>query len=117
MQLTKEQALFYHRQMWGDMQHDLGDCPTGAERANYKERWCEEHSLTGMIANDCFLCEYVFHNWESVSCNNCPIIWGDEDKVPCWYCCGDDDDSPNSYYNMPISQLLALPEREIDEVN
>ncbi len=107
MKLTKEQALFYHRQMWTDMQRDLGDCPTGIERVNYKEKWCEEHFLTDMIANDCFLCEYAFHNSESIGCNSCPIIWGDED------CCG----NSNSYRNMPISRLLALPEREFNEVN
>lgn len=117
MELTREQALKLHRQMWTDMQRDLGDCPTGIERVNYKEKWCEEHFLTGMIANDCFLCEYAFHNSESIGCNSCPIIWGNEDKTPCGYCCGDDYDNSNSYHNMPISQLLALPEREISEDN
>lgn len=117
MELTRERALELHRQMWSDMQRDLGDCPIGIERVDYKERWCEEHSLTGMIANDCFLCEYAFCNSESIGCNSCPIIWGDEDKMSCGYCCGDDDDRSNSYHNMPISEILALPERKISEDN
>lgn len=32
MKLTREEALKYHRQMWSDMQRELGDYPKAAER-------------------------------------------------------------------------------------
>ena len=36
MILTREQALEYHRQMWRDMQKDLGDRPDWDDRMFYK---------------------------------------------------------------------------------
>lgn len=97
MKLTKEQALSYHRQMWGDMQRDLGDCPSPSDRVQYKANWCIDHGFND-LCNYCFLCEYA-----SEICEHCPIVWPDED-------CG----GSNNYRHwatMPISRLLALPER------
>lgn len=97
MILTREEALKYHRQMWGDMQKELGDNPTSYERIHFKEEWCAKHFPGEPIFNFCFLCEYVSNN--SVSC--CLIDWPYSTCVTHSY-----------YYNAPISEILALPERK-----
>jgi len=97
MKLTKEQALSYHRQMWGDMQRDLGDCPSPSDRVIYKSQWCIEHGFDNLY-NYCFLCEYV-----SGVCEYCPIVWPEED------CKG--KSNYGDWLMMSISRLLALPER------
>ena len=97
MKLTKEQALSYHRQMWGDMQRDLGDCPSPSDRVIYKSQWCIEHGFDELY-NYCFLCEYV-----SGVCEYCPIVWPEED------CKG--KSNYGDWLMMPISRLLTLPER------
>lgn len=118
MKLTRERALELHRQMWTDMQRDLGDCPTAEQRIRYKSNWCKRNSFERINFN-CFLCEYTYEHTlgHFMNCDKCPIVWGDEDDPYCFFrhCCGVNDDSPNSYYNMPISQLLTLPERNIEE--
>ncbi len=111
MKLTKEQALFYHRQMWTNMQCDLGDTPSGDQRIDYKRKWCLVHFPHEQIENNCFLCEYdktFGHN----SCKSCPIRWAYEDDCTVCYCT-----NYGYYYRAPISEILALPEREFNEVN
>ena len=106
--LTRERALELHRQMWSDMQKDLGDNPIGTDRVEYKIQWCNKHFPTEHIDNHCFLCEYANMTDKFYSCMYCPIKWPNEaefDGVS--YC------THNSYYyNAPISEILALPERE-----
>ena len=117
MKLTKEQALSYHRQMWSNMQRDLGDCPTGGQRVQYKDTWCAEHFPDDPMLESCFLCEYVDQHMEDFDrpCERCPIIWPNENEVSKFFCC---TGSKNGrYYNMSISELLALPERKTNEVN
>ena len=113
MKLTRERALELHRQMWTDMQKELGDNPTGGDRVIYKAEWCLKHFPNEHIANDCFLCEYAYNNYIS-NCNRCPIRWTTEnnDDAVTTYCCYD-----NYYYNTPISEILALPERELRKEN
>ena len=41
--LTKEEALKLHRQMWSDMQKELGDNPSYFERLDFKDEWCKKH--------------------------------------------------------------------------
>ena len=43
MKLTKEKALELHRQMWSDMQKDLGDNPPRTIRGDYKRYWLRKH--------------------------------------------------------------------------
>ena len=106
--LTRERALELHRQMWGDMQRDLGDEPRDIERIKYKAQWCHKHFPTAHIDNDCFLCKYVSANDES-NCVRCPIKWPNESKADGIHCyCTIDE----YYYKAPISEILALPERE-----
>ena len=113
MELTREQALKLHRQMWTDMQQELGDTPNSFERELYKRKWRREHFPDENIRDCCFLCEYAHNKYKSdggFPCRYCLIKWD------CNYCF-EGDGIKKSYRNMPISQLLALPEREIDEVN
>lgn len=120
MELTREQALKLHRQMWTDMQHDLGDCPMKRQRFNYKDEWTYEHFPDESIQYSCFLCEYADQHIKDSDglCEECPIIWPNENEASDdsgYFCCSGRESG--RYYNMPISQLLALPEREIGEVN
>lgn len=103
MELTRERALELHRQMWTDMQFDLGNYPTGGERVEYKKDWCKTHFPNERVLNDCFLCEY------SKSCGSCPVKWPTEIRGYCH--CTEND----YYYKAPISEILALPEREVEE--
>ena len=104
LKLTKEKALELHRQMWSDMQRELGNCPTGYQRVKYKEKWCKEHYPNYDIDGNCFLCEYTSHTLSFVltlDCKKCPIAW------PHNYC------KHNNYYlTAPISEILELSERK-----
>ncbi len=108
MKLTREEALKLHRQMWSDMQRDLGDKPENIDRIRYKEQWCHKHFPIEHITNNCFLCEYVAVN-DGFSCMRCPIKWSNESKADSSYCYCIID---NYYYKAPISEILELPERE-----
>lgn len=96
MKLTREEALELHRQMWGDMQKDLGDCPDYVDRLSYKSEWCNKRFPTEEISAFCFLCEYAGND-----CNHCPIDWGAEDCFS----------GEVTYRYSLISEILALPER------
>lgn len=103
MKLTREKALKYHRQMWTDMQKELGDKPQGGKRVLFKETWCEEHFPDEDIEADCFLCAYVRDGHGGCARGrDCLIVW------PYGGCT-----AHNYYYDAPISEILALPEREV----
>ena len=114
MKLTKEKALELHRQMWADMQEVLGDNPSRMDRFAYKVRWIAERFPNDFVCNDCFLCEYCvnqqFSNRDDFDYDfcKCPIAW------PNGRC---EDGDNEAWYNMSISEILALPERgdEVDE--
>lgn len=101
MKLTREEALKFHRQMWTDMQKELGDNPRGGARVKFKDQWCKEHFPEEFVATNCFICEYIFNN-SSCSCGNCLIDWP---YKKCY--------SQAYYYMAPISEILALPERVV----
>ena len=102
LNLTREEALKLHRQMWTDMQKDLGDCPNPGERVEYKADWCLEHGYD--ICNNCFLCEYdLQHSADTKRCD-CLIEWKYDNCIRNRYC-----------YETPISEILALPERKVAE--
>lgn len=108
MKLTREEALKLHRQMWTDMQTALGDNPSLKERCEFKIRWCEAHFPNEEIGCHCFLCEYVSKNYND-DCDYCPIKWDDNYDNDC---CAYDG---VTYGYSPISEILALPEREVDD--
>ena len=105
MQLTREKALELHRQMWADMQRDLGDEPSPEQRNRYKAEWCRKHFPRDIILCNCFLCAYdgESHCWNYGDCE-CLIKW------PRGRC--EDGSCKDDWRYMPISTLLALPERE-----
>lgn len=111
--LTREKALELHRQMWADMQRDLGDNPSRRGRIDYKRRWIKKHFPEfideedwELIRNNCFLCEYAGDYTEC----ECPIEW------PAGKCeDGDRDCDERNWQYIPISELLALPERRMEE--
>lgn len=114
MILTREEALSYHRQMWTNMQRDLGNNPSALQREKYKRQFCKKYFPKQNIRDNCFLCEYVetiaSNSDHFISCEYCPIKWD-------FNVCFDGGSVKKSYRNMPISELLALPERDIKEVN
>ena len=103
MKLTREEALNLHQEMWTDMKAELGDNPPEGSRLKFKEDWCFRHFPNEEIYCKCFLCEYVMGKREG-DCDICPIVWPNETCHHNHY-----------YYNAPISEILALPERRTDE--
>lgn len=101
MKLTREEALKLHRQMWTDMQKDLGDCPDRVGRSMYKMEWCQKHFPDDNIEADCFVCEYAVKN--DIECADCPIDWGGSSCIS----------GIVTYCHSPINEILALPEREV----
>ena len=103
MKITREEALRLHRQMWTDMQTALGDNPTLGERVDYKASWCSQHFPNEEVDNHCFLCEYAD------DCDHCPIKWDvDYDNANC-------EGFVVNYLYSPISVILALPERKVED--
>lgn len=122
--LTREDALKLHRQMWSDMKSDLGDCPAGWERSDYKSEWCDAKFPANIISYNCFLCEYG--EQQSIKefgglgnrCQFCPIDWSvllaDSESVLKSTCFRRYMGRANTYIyeDAPISEILALPERK-----
>lgn len=109
MELTRKGALKLHRRMWKDMQEKLGDNPTDDDREEFKIQWCEEHGYADIACN-CFICEYACQ--EKLNCRDCIIKWG-TDTGSCMGACENDNGerATNACYEMPISWVLAQPER------
>ena len=116
MDLTREQALKLHRQMWNDMKEKLGDNPPKYARQHFKIQWCKEHFPYEGILSACFLCEYVkqLAPTRPLRCHNCPINWGkNEEKFNCQ---GYSISGNNADYRYDaISKILELPERKVSE--
>lgn len=105
MKLSEEMAVRLHRMMWSVMQRELGNIPSGKERAQFKFAWIHQHFPSESVANDCWLCEYAASVTEresgSLYCKYCPISW------PNRHC----NTLDFSYAKEPISEILALPAR------
>lgn len=105
MELTRERALELHRKMWTNMQRDLGNDPSVLQREKYKRQFCEKYFPKQNIRDNCFLCEYVETIAPNfIDCKYCPIKWD-------YNYCFEGGGMKKSYRNIPISELLALPER------
>ena len=110
MKLSKEEALRLHREMWSDMQKELGDCPSAFKRELFKEEWCDKHFPNTYISHCCFLCEYA------IDCDHCPINWSSLNFFKTNRCYADYRGTLSIYerrifLTAPISEILALPER------
>ena len=101
MKLTRKEALRLHREMWSDMQKELGDNPRADKRVIFKQKWCDKHFPTTVVECDCFLCAYTFGTLGETCYDGCPISWPNGRCIKNGY-----------YYIAPISEILALPERE-----
>lgn len=111
MDLTREEALKLHRQMWTDMQNDIGNDPDGKDRESYKAYWCRKHGFAN-TKNYCFLCEYS-HVKSLWFCHHCPIKWPTQYGTCISSFLEDGTRVGGDYYLIaPISEILALPERE-----
>ena len=116
-ELTREEAITLHREMWLDMQDELGDEPYSDERAAFKRKWVAEHFPNEHVNSNCFLCEYA----QSVTkdsftrCRKCPIAWSSSSRPCCipsdWLVCS--GANVIDYRYSPISAILALPEIEV----
>lgn len=115
--LTRKEALRLHREMWTDMQKELGDSPTTADRLVFKREWLKKHGYTDVL-HSCFLCEYVFNKNDKVSyCLLCPIDWSPLSANMSNYCTSPYRQSKSCHNdsihgNAPISEILALQEKE-----
>lgn len=102
MKMSEEMAVRLHRMMWSDMQRELGDCPDGTVRIDFKHEWVKRNFPGESIASDCWLCEYassVENRSGGPYCMHCPIKW------PSWHC----NTMDFSYAKEPISEILAVP--------
>lgn len=109
---TFDESLNLHREMWRDMQCELGDSPSGGERKQFKKDWVKKHGY-GVIESDCFLCEYTAQI--DKSCGYCPIVWhsGGRPIACCYSFCHISGGTIGNYYlNANISEILSLRERD-----
>lgn len=106
MDLTREEALKLHRQMWTDMRKELGDCPTYGERRDFKRKWVGERFPEEKVSANCFLCEYI----NGLRCSYCPVNWGRDGEAG--NACEKTVGTGVDWRRSPISEILALPERE-----
>lgn len=125
--LTREEALKLHAEMWTEMQEKLGDNPSATDREDFKSDWCDKKFPNYIVAYNCFLCEYGeqqsfkrYRDYVHDRCKFCPIDWRrlsawkykDDEVCKCYhsYINGYSDDL--IYKVAPISDILALPERK-----
>ena len=101
--LTGKEALRKHREMWEAMRETLGDNPSPGARARFKYDWCEAHGDADISAH-CYLCQFVEEH--KLRCEDCPIDWNGQRS--CF-------EGTVSYRFSPLSEILALPERKVNE--
>lgn len=80
MELTREEAIRIHRDMWRYLK-EHGAEYNALERCDLKKQYCKEHGYS--FYYDCVLCEYAEQNG---GCDACPAIWGGEDKKKKAFC-------------------------------
>lgn len=131
MKLSKEDAIRLHREMWTAMQKELGDIlkwDFGRNpRSLFKERWCNENVPGINVKYDCLLCEYAVRQARkksdedyfedyfedgTVYCQYCPIDWPHDKECSAYFC---ECETGVVWSKSPISEILALPEREEDK--
>ena len=122
MDLTREQALKLHREMWGDMQKERGNNPDCFARYNYKAKWLNKHGYDSDMLNHCFLCAYASKKADESGgnmCKYCPIDWSeltpDDSSRRYGFCTYKNPDLLEVWQTAPISEILALPERKVEE--
>ena len=123
-QLTREEALRLHRDMWYKMLIKHGDDAGVEKRVEFKEEYCEKYLESigaeedENINTNCFLCEYTAQ-MDAFDClTDCPIDWSklctEHDDMKCGSCVGHYNGA-SIYLYAPISEILALPERGAED--
>lgn len=124
--LTREQTIKLHRQMWTDMLSELGDNPTAKQRVDFKDSWCnkwckENGYVSAHVTGSCFLCEYTRNKGivpSYLECNVCPINWTKAEDIlvipgqDAWCVSSYIPTGKDYFLTAPISKILAIPERE-----
>ena len=111
MKLTREQAIENHRKMWEWIREKVGDEPGYKERITLKRDYVNGYFQGEYIFSHCFLCEYAKQERDrqtenKCSCEFCAIDWGTDNPI---YAC---ENGKVTWFDSPISEILALPERE-----
>lgn len=113
--LTADEAYAKHIEMWTAMREKLGDNPSFLKRVKFKQAWCEEHGEN--VEASCYLCQYDKEQHEKeyfAPCGErCIVDWGtvvngEYRGVGCGF-------GKTRYKDSPISEILALPRREVSE--
>ena len=106
-ELSFNEAVRKHREMWEAMQRTLGDNPSLDERAAFKAGWSKARQITvgdKHIMNNCYLCEYN-QQFNPHSCVYCPYNWNDH---ICYGC----ENGTIDWRTSKISDILDLPLRK-----
>ena len=121
MSFTREEALKYHREMWGKIREEYGNNATNSERTKAKIKYIL--SKGHACLNYCYLCDYSYEEVREERvvdcCTLCPIDWSAlayEDDPEYGNCLALYKNGYDSIYKCaPIDEILALPEREVKE--
>jgi len=124
--ISKEEALNLHKAMWSGMQKKYGNNCSG--RRGLKQEWLRLNLGLGPdspsdVKSFCFLCEYAYQqiqadDWANHLCHYCPIDWRPErvkeiEPDGASYAC--ESFRETCWQSAPISTILNLPERKIEE--
>lgn len=128
MNLTREEAIRFHRDMWTWIAKQeegltLSSNPIDRmhERYELKREYLNLCHIDPMdIESACFLCEYSLQQarlhedpipYES-QCRYCPLDWGDSaSEIPCQYTDDEEEvENPHWVYS-PAEMIANLPER------
>lgn len=113
--LTADEAYDKHIKMWKAMQETLGDNPSYNKRVMFKALWCA--GFGEEVECSCYLCQYDKEQYGR-DCpgdcgERCIVDWGTvEDGEYRGVGCGF---GKTRYRESPISEILALPRREVSE--
>lgn len=77
MQLTREQAIFYHRDMWNWIADEIEKAKSVLSVIKLKEEYCKRNMFN--VLYSCFLCDYTNHE-----CYKCPLKWN---SIPMYNMC------------------------------
>ena len=111
MNLTKDEAIKLHRELWGWLTENP---------MKRKEDWpgWEKHERVQLL---CFCCEFADRMAGSNGCKNCPLVWPelfvDSERTPCGksYFCGWDNAKLPEERSRLAALIRDLPEKKIEK--
>ena len=81
MELTKQEALSWHRKMWIWIAREIARNKRVMEVVGLKEKFCKNNGVSP--SSHCFCCEYVYCKYEYLWCTNCLLIWDGNNHGSC----------------------------------